>query len=152
MFFEPGRHFLSCLHLKGGKAVFPLGQIIKGNASSWKKSVTGASVQLNRAPWESSAEFGSVWTSSNAANRPGLMAFGVMGDIQGACEDPWCKVRLVQPGLAWRRRDQSISCAAEDFQLVTRPGQARQREQLLCRSPGSRMLLAEEWDQLLCHL
>lgn len=67
---EPGRHFLSCLHLKGGKAVSPLGQIIKGNTPGWKKSVTGASIQLLGAPQESLEEFGSVWTSSNTADRP----------------------------------------------------------------------------------
>lgn len=75
VFFKPGRHFLSCLHLKGGKAVFPLGQIIKGNTSGWKKSVTGVSIQLHRAPEESSEDFGAVWTLSNTADCPGLMAF-----------------------------------------------------------------------------
>lgn len=75
MFFKPGRHFLSCSHLKGGKAVFPLGQIIKGNTSGWKKSVTGVSIQLHRAPEESSEDFGAVWTLSNTADCPGLMAF-----------------------------------------------------------------------------
>lgn len=75
MFFKPGRHFLSCSHLKGGKAVFPLGQIIKGNTSGWKKSVTGVSIQLHRAPEESWEDFGAVWTLSNTADCPGLMAF-----------------------------------------------------------------------------
>lgn len=104
MLLEPGRHFLSCFHLKGGKAVFPLGQIIKGNSSGWKKSVTGVSIQLHRAPEERLQEFGSVWTSSNTAECPSLMAFWCGGDIQGACEDLWGKVRL---DVAQRKRDQS---------------------------------------------
>lgn len=42
-------------------------------------------------------------------------------DIQGACEDLWGKVRL---DVAWRKRGQSTSLAAEGFEhvLVAEPG------------------------------
>lgn len=83
-FFEPGRHFLSCLHLKGGKTVFPLGQIIKGKTSGWKKSVTGVSIQLYRAPEEGLEEFGSVWALSSIADHSGLRAFWCRGWYRGS--------------------------------------------------------------------